>query len=197
MWVRNHMEIAKLEKVTQELGANSYWLPLEQDRAGNPANAYQALPLQDCLFSTGFKSQNLSALLSPDFHDWREICFPNCLSLAGTGGVTGLLHALGLPHHASTRSLKNILPNPASISKKHQNSAGPLMQPNIKQSLAKPQLCAKALLEDVPASRARPLVCLFSNTEKFCFHFERSVWQTNLINPKLRYFAVVTICFLT
>lgn len=41
MWVRNHMEIAKLEKVTQELGANSYWLPLEQDRAGNPANIYQ------------------------------------------------------------------------------------------------------------------------------------------------------------
>lgn len=48
----------------------------------------------------------------------------------------------------------------------------------------------KALFEEVPVSLARQLICLFSNTEKFIFLFKRSVWQTNLIDPKACYFTL-------
>lgn len=117
---------------------------------------------------------------------WRENCFPNHLSLAE------VLHASGQPitqHPGASHKYFSLLSEIAKGTKILLGNRCQWCSP-ISNNLWQSHMCAEALFEEAPVSLTRPLICLFSNTEKFCFLFKRSVWETNLVDPKVCYFTL-------
>lgn len=144
------------------------------------------------LFSSWFKSQDLSLLLLPDFQSNSETASQAlCHWQRPVGNYRQPACFRTITLHTTQEPQKNIFHSCQQWQKapKYCWWLLPLLSPCI--HLWQSHKCVqKALFEEVPVSLARQLICLLSNTEKFIFLFKRSVWQTNLIDPKVCYFTL-------
>jgi len=118
---------------------------------------------------------------------WREICFPDHFSLAETGTVTGALHASGTCHHTAPKTLNKYFPLLSASTKSTNMLLGHWCSP-LSNNLWQSHKCVQ---KHCLKKRQLPMLAfLFA-----CFQIQRSsvkssVWQTNLINPKLCYFTL-------
>lgn len=139
--------------------------------------------------SPWFKGQDLSILLLPDFQS--KNCFPSLLALAEASWklqTPCLFQDYHIAQHPGAS--KKYFPLLSAMTKGTKVLLGDCWCSSCIHLWQSHKCVQKGLFEEVPVSLARQFICLFSNIEKFIFLLKRSVWQTNLIDPKVCYFTL-------
>lgn len=116
---------------------------------------------------------------------WRELCFPNHLSLAETGTVIGVLHASAMCHHTAPGTSNKYFPLPSASTCCWATDVA--HYPTISGKVT--NVCKSTAWRNA-SFPCLPSCLLVFKYRKVLFPLSRVVWQTNLINPKLCYFIL-------